>query len=293
MRRLEIVGGITLASLLALPASAASSEVKQAAKALADDLKARGFKAVIGLHVHGFHYVRPDGSPLEDKKQSKRKGSKGMFTKDFAVAAGETGHGIQVHVKGDDDKLLFVLGKKGGMSLGWNPSNVEVHFGRRITAADLTPEMAARALSSLVAFEGLQPGAELDDLLGSLEGQAPAAPAAQANAAPQPGLGGLVPRVDPARVQPGGTLDLILAFQVSTAPGSVVQVQETRTVEAAGKLLPGFPRVATEARSAGQVTSSSRLLAPSAAAAGQYRYRGEVCLEGDCISRSVSFEVVP
>jgi hypothetical protein len=291
MRILAVGVGLLVSSFLPVTANAASPEVKQAAKALGNDLKARGFKALIGLHVHGFHYVRPDGSPIEGKKQSKRKGSKGLFTKDFAVAPGEMGRGIDVRLKGND-KLWFLLGKKGGFSLAWNPSSVEVHFEREITPADLTPEMAARALSSLVEFQGLRPGAELDDLLGDL-GDAPAPPTAERAAPRGPGLFSLVPRVDPARVRPGGTLDLLLDFEVVAAEGAAVQVQETRTVESGGQALPGFPRVATSARTSGRFTSSSRLLVPAAAAPGEYRYRGEVCLDGDCISRSVSFVVAP
>jgi len=61
---------------------------------------------------------------------------------------------------------------KTGMSAAWNPSNVEIHFPRPIIEQDITPKSIARALSSLLVIEGLEPGSELDDMLKELDNPA-------------------------------------------------------------------------------------------------------------------------
>lgn len=127
------------------------------------------FTALVGFHVHGYHYIDPNGKPLEGKKQSKRKGGKGLFTKKYAVAKGEQGY---VHYIAQRKDRLIVAGvstSKGGLGSAWNPSTIEIHFPRAITEEDITPESLTRTFSSLMVFEGLEPGSELDGFLKELE----------------------------------------------------------------------------------------------------------------------------
>jgi len=48
--------------------------------------------AMVDLHVHGNHFVNFDSQAAADKKQSARIGSKGLFTKKYALASGENGY---------------------------------------------------------------------------------------------------------------------------------------------------------------------------------------------------------
>jgi hypothetical protein len=143
-------------------------DVRHSAEQLTETLKGTSFTAVVGLHVHGYHYVDGNGKPLSDKNQSQRLASKGMFTKTYAVAKGEVGHGLVILMK-DNSKLQVVLSKEGGLSGAWNPSNVIIDYGRPITAKDLTPQAFAYALSSLIIIKGYEPGSEFDDILKQLK----------------------------------------------------------------------------------------------------------------------------
>lgn len=127
------------------------------------------FTALVDFHVHGFHYVDPSGKPLEGKKQSKRRGGKGLFTKKFAVAKGQQGYVFYIAQKEERLIVAGVSTQKGGLGSAWNPSTVEIHYPRPITDEDITPENLARAFSSLMVFEGLEPGSELNNILEELD----------------------------------------------------------------------------------------------------------------------------
>lgn len=130
--------------------------------------KNRPFTALVDFEVHGFYFVDSEGKPLSEEDQSKRKGSKGLFTKDFTVEKGKKGH---IFALGQTDERIVTISVSEGTTLftaAWNPSHVEIHYSRPITKEDLTPEAIARALSSLLVIDGLEPGSELDDLLDDL-----------------------------------------------------------------------------------------------------------------------------
>lgn len=126
------------------------------------------FTARVGLHVHGYHYVNGDGKPLEDKAQSKRKGSKGLFTRTYALAEGEVGHGFGAYAQ-DRNTLQVTVSKEGGFAGAWNPSNIMIDYGRPITASDLEPQAVANALSAVIIIKGYEPGSEFDDILKDVD----------------------------------------------------------------------------------------------------------------------------
>ena len=157
-------------SLLFVSGCAATSNPQLASqmKTSKDYFTSVPFTALVNFHVHGNHFVDPNGKPLMGKDQSKRGGSKGLLTKDYAVAKGEQGYIFYIAQK-NDHVIKASVSKKKGLSAAWNPSNVEVHFSRPITEQDITPKSIARSLSSLLVFEDFKPGSELDDLLDELD----------------------------------------------------------------------------------------------------------------------------
>lgn len=133
-----------------------------------DYFKSVSFTALVDFHVHGNHFVDPNGKPLSGKDQSKRRGSKGLLTKNYAVAKGEQGYIFYIAQK--KDRLVAAsVSKSKGMAAAWNPSNIEVHYPRPITEKDLTPESLARAFSSLMVIQGLEPDSELNNILDELD----------------------------------------------------------------------------------------------------------------------------
>ncbi len=126
------------------------------------------FTALVDFHVHGNHYIDENGKPLKGKNQSARLGSKGLLTKDFAVAKGAQGY---IFFCSFMEKQVLAIGVSTttGLSAAWNPSNIYVHFSRPVTQADLTPKGIAGILSSMLVFDDFKPGSELDGLLDEID----------------------------------------------------------------------------------------------------------------------------
>ncbi len=299
LNRLTVTIIMTLLALLITSTSAYAGKkaTKKAVKALNASFKGVSFTALVPLHVHGWHNVAPDGKPLEGD-QSKRKGSKGIGTKDYAVDQGETGAGMGFYLKGKDT-IQVTLMKKSGMAGAWNPSNVLIEFGRDIDPGEVTQEMIAQALSSLVVIDGFEPDAGLDQALADLDeklmqsGEAAVAnqsPAPASETPARPTVVSLVAKVEPASLMRGQEIDLVVEYEIA-APHGEVEVRETRYLEESGKSLPTYPVSEVVWRGAGRFVSTFTQPVPAAAVSGTYIYRGEVCVGGDCISRTISFEV--
>lgn len=147
---------------------ALSAASKDSFKELQDFMTNRQVTAVLDLHVHGNHYVDFDGKAIDGKNQSARKGSKGLFTKKFALANGETGYIISMGTKGNSE-IMVVVSKTKGLKGAWNPSNIYIDYGRPMVPKDHTPEAFAIALSSVLKIEGVKPGGQIENLLKSLD----------------------------------------------------------------------------------------------------------------------------
>jgi hypothetical protein len=164
----KIVGVVLSLFFISACASTSNPQLVSQMKSSREHLTSVPFTALVDFHVHGNHYVDPNGKPLEEESQSKRKGSKGLLTKDYAVAKGEQGYIFYLSQK-NANLLVASVSKSKGFKAAWNPSNIEVHYPRPITEQDLTPESIARAFSSLMVIEGLLPGSELDEFLDALD----------------------------------------------------------------------------------------------------------------------------
>ncbi|HHJ34339.1 MAG TPA: hypothetical protein ENJ87_01095 [Gammaproteobacteria bacterium] len=126
------------------------------------------FTALVDFYVHGNYYIDENGKPIEGKDQSTRIGSKGLMTKDFAVAKGAKGHIFSIGLNDERDMGIGVS-ESAGLAGAWNPGNIYVHFSRPVTREDVTPAGIARILSSVLVFDDFKPGSELDDMLEDLD----------------------------------------------------------------------------------------------------------------------------
>lgn len=118
--------------------------------------------------------------------------------------------------------------------------------------------------------------------------------------APVAGSGTLTPTIgqldilaDPPLVRNNQVLNLMFNYTVETAGQVSLPVTETRTLLLDGNLLPGYPQTTSESRSTGRYTTNYQQTIPPRARAGTYTYEGKVCVSGDCISRSKTFQVAP
>ncbi len=109
----------------------------------------------------------------------------------------------------------------------------------------------------------------------------------------QPVIHELNASAEPARVQRGGEVRLMLSFTVVAEGMPKAEVEEKRTLEFNGSALPKFPVTRTLARPAGKHTSTYRQKIPKSAKPGTYTFRGEVCIQRACSSHSAQFELRP
>ena len=117
----------------------------------------------------------------------------------------------------------------------------------------------------------------------------PPEPVVPRDAAPATGLADLAVRTDPFTVRRGETIRLILEYRL----GSPSRVVESFELRLRGQALPNFPRTEQLDREGGSHTSAFAQKIPAVASLGSYEFKGEVCAGGDCVSRTVQFEIVP
>lgn len=276
-------------------------EVKAAAKATNEAFSTTSYEAKMDLRRYAHFYVLPDGSPSTKKGKKKQgRGGEGaiQFDDGVKVGSGDVGESIRVYPKGDQVWVGF--NKKRGKTM--NPAIVHILYGRPVTADDITPEKIARAVSSVAIIRGFEPGEDIADAFDEAlaaagvrskevapsvasSGATPSATASSGSA-----LVSLQVRTEPATARAGGEVELILEYEVRS-PGGEIEAVETRTLSLAGAALPGYPVIDRLMRGAGLFTSSFRQPIPPSAKSGTYTLKGEVCVAGDCISRSATFEL--
>lgn len=98
---------------------------------------------------------------------------------------------------------------------------------------------------------------------------------------------------EPARVRVGETVNLRLVYELRAGPSGQVSVRQRRSLSLDGRALPNYPVTAQTFRRGGRYTTGYRQTIPPGAAAGTYRFEGEVCVADLCATRRASFEVAP
>lgn len=285
--------------VFALTPIVAADELGDAIRNAKESLKGRSFVAKVPLRSRAKYDVLPDGRPVDDAKQARRLGRPGLGVDEIALNTGETGHWIWLAERGGD--ILVQLGRASGFIGTSNSALVYIRFDRPLRPSDFDPAAIASALSGIATIQGYEPGASLAkkveqlDAAGSPPAPRPAVvaqepPTRQAPAAPTV----LSVRVsaEPARLRRGEDLRLLLEFEVAGATAAVT-TRETRELSIGGAPVPGFPVVDELPRASGVHQSSYRQPIPASARSGEYRYRGEVCVQDDCIARSVTVVIDP
>lgn len=96
---------------------------------------------------------------------------------------------------------------------------------------------------------------------------------------------------EPRSVRIGQSVALDLLYEIRANPGKEVEVRGIRSLSFQGQNLPKYPIVKVMRRKDGTYETRFSQRIPGAAQQGSYTYRGEVCVKGDCISRSTEFIV--
>jgi hypothetical protein len=86
---------------------------------------------------------------------------------------------------------------------------------------------------------------------------------------------------------------LQLDFQLSGAGSQPVSVSEERTLYFNGRVLPSYPKKSEVQRASGDYKTATEQVIPKGAEAGDYEFKGEVCVLRGCISRKTTFSVLP
>lgn len=283
---------LLLSAVAATGVSAADkSAVKAAAKNTNQVFSDVSFVAKMNLGRYVHHYVLPDGSPAPQKKKKQGKGAgKSTIQMDSGVKVhqGETGHSLRIYVK--KNEIWVGLNKKAGATL--NPAMVHILLGREVSPDDLEPDKIARALTSVVEIAGFEPGADVaaafDEAIHAAEENPPEV---EPLASHGPTVQSLHVSTKASRMHAGETVELLLEYEVD-GPSGAVAVTETRTLSFGGVMIPTYPVREDLSREPGHHISNYRQTLPSSAESGVYEYKGEICVGGDCISRTTTFEIV-
>lgn len=288
------IGSSLLFVLMTAPLAAQSDPqaLKAAAEAVNRVFERTSYVAKIPIIRYGHHYVTPNGDPHPRKAKKQGRGAENaiQFDSGVKVPPGGVGYSIFVAVKGKDE-VLVGLNDKAGARL--NPDSVHILYDRPVTVEDLTPEKIALALQGIVEIRGYGPAAQVaaafDQVMAAGEAAGGAATVAPTTAAAPP-LVSLRARVEPERARAGEEVALVLEYEVGAAEGALAV--ETRKLSRDGSLMPTYPVREEISRGAGAFVSKYRQPLPRSVVPGDYLFQGEVCVGGDCISRSVTFEVV-
>lgn len=273
------------ASLVTQPTIVHADEIDDAKKRVNEFFETGAFTVKVDLDDAVGYVVTPDGTPPESYEPRGRKSGK------LAFHAGDRGTGIYIGVN-ERHKLISVKLQKKRTRLPWRAAGVNIGFRRKLTPADIDPRVIARALSAYVEFDGLEVGQEIDDALAQLDSAAVVPVATPPpTTITRPTVLTLAVTATPQRVRGGEDVILELEYQVQAPATQSVGVMLRRTLRLDGKALPGYPTESTEELAAGTHNNRYRQPIPKSARAGTYEFRCEVCVGGDCISRTVTFTV--
>ena len=278
-------------------APALSQSLKSAAKSVNAELEGVTITAKLPLKFKAKYHVTGQGDAWgKDSKQGRKTGL--TRSGDMAFQAGDTKKQLWVSPKSSSELLvrMFCCGNKGrGLFSTTQHADFIVHLDPPIVPEQLNAQLIATALSGFFEVEGYgsqDARAAIENLANELSsdvsqkavGQVALDPASMTvvNATASTSM---------AVVRRGDSIDLLLDYVVSAPAGGTARVDEIRTLSFGGALLPGYPNTATLQRAAGRFSSRLPQQIPGAASPGAYEYRGEVCVEGECVSRRATFQV--
>ncbi|MGE3843371.1 MAG: hypothetical protein AB7I50_17510 [Vicinamibacterales bacterium] len=280
-------GAIAALMLGLASASAAQVSVDDQRKALEQALKNATFTALIDLPIVKSMVVFPSGDLDVKVYREKLK-----FPP--SIQKGERATIRKVEVEKD---RIAVLVHNGGMSsflnrnhyknVAWDAyrvgSRIEIPFGRRLTAADLTPEALARTLAGVMTIDAFP-----------VRAQAPAPAPVPARPAERTLVELIAVEVQPARARPGDELALTIRVRIGgLASGRTLEIVEERQLSFNGRPLFSTPRRAVESWGNGLHIMTYRFPLPDGAPDGVYTFTGSIRSPLGADSREALFTVSP
>jgi hypothetical protein len=253
-----------------------------------EQLLAWGMVARVPLKDDGEYHVRADGEP--EGNQGKMFGIN-MFSGVMALRPGDTPKGFAVAFKKKSMILTFRCCRNRRPENSGARARIHVELGHSPTAEDLEPAVLKRALGGFFDIGGPSEEAALAEVLEALEGTGPETAELPEGAPHRPTVLDLRVEARPSSIRLGDKVELILRYRVAAPGAGPIRVTEERVLSFGGTPLPGYPNRVASDRSPGVVETSLPQLVPAGASPGNYELRGEVCVEGDCISRRMAIQV--
>jgi len=278
-----LLPGVLISLLTTTSAVAKNSEIRNALQHAQLEFVAKTIKARVELRQHGLYHLQPDAQPWGTKTQGKRAGL-GYYKVTFTP--GDAAKSISFSRKGNDSiRVMAWCCADAGRSY----SEIHIHYGREVRVEDLQPFKLMHALSSLFKIESYDPRAALERSLAMLgQDSVAGSPTFETDI---PTMLSLTVLAEPRSARHGDTVNLVLRYDVGSPDSRPVTLTETRMLGFDGRELPGYPSTRETSLVRGPQHTSLPQSIPAAAPAGVYELGGEVCVNGDCIARTVSFEI--
>jgi hypothetical protein len=326
---------VAVSATLAAGVTVAAQQNGPPSKAQIEDInrrfKDRTVTAKIDLPIVRSVYVTPDGEYDRERYADRLASQPPSIPRDDTARLTKIevdGDKVNVNINGGGmpkprGSAVMVFG--GRKSRG---SRIEIEFGRKVTSADLTPEMIVRAVSRIITIEGMDASVALarpDELLGPVaatpaatavpappaSGPKPTAshpavaPAAQpAKTAPSAAVGATAPsrvivevvsaEVTPTRLRAGDKLALTVHYDVSgLPPRTEASIVEQRQLMFDGK--PLFTRALSQTvhRPNGRHSSTFDFNVPGAAKPGVYVFTVTVRAGDVSATKEALFQIMP
>jgi hypothetical protein len=162
-----------------------------------------------------------------------------------------------------------------------------IHSDKGFTAAEVSKQMIATAISGFFDVEGFND----DKAKEVLDNLAQDFAESNNNSNPQfiakDTVNSLAIDASPKVLSAGEATILSMTFNIGTKNSDSVHVEETSTLSFQGSILPGYPLIKQNRRKAGEYNTQFSQTIPATAAKGSYKYKAEVCVSEDCISKQM------
>lgn len=273
----------------ATPGEAGRKEDRDKAGRATEQLLEWGMVAKVYLKNNGEYHISADGRPLGEQGEMYGLNVHGG---DMVLVPGDEPDGIAIAFKKKSIIFTFLCCENRRSEPKGARARLHVDLGRKPTIDDLDPVQLKRWFSPFFDIGGPSEEAAVAAVIEALESAAPAAGAPPQAAVDRPTVLSLRIAAQPAVVEREAEVRLVMAYQLAAPGGEAMEITEERTVSHGGVTVPGYPSRDRQIRPPGPVETALPQRIPPGAGTGAYEFRGEVCVAGDCISRTVTFEVV-
>ncbi len=282
--------------LMALTSPVIAGNVKKQIKTMNKAFKEHTFTALNRLVSKSKYHISANGDTWNEWSAEKGQDKIPFLTVNESVAFNEGDTANQVWITQKSSKIImvrmFCCGNRKRSIRTTAHVDLFIHSDTEFVADQATQHMIVTAISGFFNVEGFNDNAAMvvlnnpnDDLKGVDD----------SNSDQQSGgkdtVNTLKVSAMPQTVTHGESSLLSMTFNIGTQNETAVTVAESRTLSYQGKVLPGYPVIKLNQRHAGEYSTQLSQKILKKAAKGTYKYKGEVCVIEDCISKQIDLIV--